>query len=56
MLVATYTSTHRLNMEAVCSSEAGPGSHAVLVALLLGSNPARGIDGCLCVSVLCCPV
>jgi hypothetical protein len=21
-----------------------------------GSNPARGMDVCLCVSVLCCPV
>jgi hypothetical protein len=23
---------------------------------IAGSNPARGMDVCLCVSVLCCPV
>jgi hypothetical protein len=23
---------------------------------IVGSNPARGMDVCLCVSVMCCPV
>jgi hypothetical protein len=23
---------------------------------IIGSNPARGMDVCLCFSVLCCPV
>jgi hypothetical protein len=27
-----------------------------LVTGIVGSNPARGMDVCPCVSVLCCPV
>jgi hypothetical protein len=27
-----------------------------LVTGVVGWNPARGMDACLCVSVLCCPV
>jgi hypothetical protein len=27
-----------------------------LVAGIAGSNPARGMDVCLCVYMLCCPV
>jgi hypothetical protein len=29
---------------------------ACLVAEIVGSNPAYGMDVCLCLSVLCCPV
>jgi hypothetical protein len=27
-----------------------------LVTGIVGSNPTRGMDVCLCVSMLCCPV
>jgi hypothetical protein len=41
---------------------AGPGGRAFGVGLgrlvtgIVGSNSSRGMDVCLCVSVLCCPV
>jgi hypothetical protein len=49
-------------MRNICS--AGPGGRAVygvvglglLVTGIVGSNPAQGMDVCLCVSALCCPV
>jgi hypothetical protein len=50
-------------MRSILTCDAGPSGRAVrglglgrLVAGIVGSNPAQGMDVCPRVSMLCCPV
>jgi hypothetical protein len=58
-----YCNHYSVKYQLVIDLRAGPSGHAVegiglscLFIGITGSNPTRGMDVYLCVSVLCCPV